>query len=96
MNRHGTVEIEETTGLEPHLPNVVLESMTPIRDGPGQAGRVREPGCEAAFSPVNQSSYVIARSRPSASRSRVQIENGFAPVACLRLGLDHLVRLRFS
>jgi hypothetical protein len=44
MNRHGAVEIEETSGPEPHLPHVVRESMTPIRDSPVSAGRLRQPG----------------------------------------------------
>ena len=44
MNRHGAVEIEETSGPEPQLPDVVRESMTPMRNSPVQAGRIREPG----------------------------------------------------
>ncbi len=49
MNRHGAVEIEETSGPEPQLPRVVHESMTPIQDRPVLAGRVRQPGGGAAF-----------------------------------------------
>jgi hypothetical protein len=44
MNRHGAIEIEETSGPEPQLHGVVHESMTPMRSSPVQAGRVREPG----------------------------------------------------
>src|SRR5271155_428073 len=32
MNRHGAVEIEETSGAEPQLPGAGRESMTPMRD----------------------------------------------------------------
>lgn len=49
MNQHGAVEIEETSGPEPQLPGVVHENMTPIRDHPVLAGRIREPGSGAAF-----------------------------------------------
>ena len=49
MNRHGAVEIEETSGPEPQLPSVVRESMIPTRDGPVQAGRVREQGGASFF-----------------------------------------------
>jgi hypothetical protein len=49
MNQHGAVEIEETSGPEPQLPVVVHENMTPIRDHPVLAGRIREPGSGAAF-----------------------------------------------
>ena len=44
MNRHGAVEIEETSGSEPQLPDVVRESKTPVRDSPVMAGRLRQPG----------------------------------------------------
>jgi hypothetical protein len=47
MNQHGAVEIEETSGPEPHLPNVTHESANPIRDRPVQAGRLRLPGSGA-------------------------------------------------
>ncbi len=43
MNQHGAVEIEETSGPEPQLPGVVRENMTPLRDHPVLAGRIREP-----------------------------------------------------
>jgi hypothetical protein len=49
MNRHGAVEIEETSGPEPGLPHVVHENMTPMRDSPVQAGRVQRPGGGACF-----------------------------------------------
>ena len=49
MNQHGAVEIEESSGPEPQLPGVVRENMTPIRDHPVLAGRIREPGSGAAF-----------------------------------------------
>ncbi len=49
MNRHGAVEIEEVSGTEPHLPGVVRENMSPIRDSPALAGRVRERGGTAFF-----------------------------------------------
>jgi hypothetical protein len=49
MNRHGATEIEESSGAEPHLPGVARAGMTPLRDSPVLAGRVREPGSGAAF-----------------------------------------------
>ena len=49
MNQHGAVEIEESSGPEPQLPVVAHENMTPIRDHPVLAGRIREPGSGAAF-----------------------------------------------
>ena len=50
MNRHGAVEIEETSGPRTAVTRVVRESMTPMRDSPVLAGRIREPGGGAAFS----------------------------------------------
>ncbi len=44
MNRHGAVEIEETSGSEPEFPGVVRESKTPVRDSPVMAGRLRPSG----------------------------------------------------
>ncbi len=44
MNRHGAVEIEETSGPEPQFPGVARESMTPVRDSPVMAGRLRQSG----------------------------------------------------
>ena len=44
MNRHGAVEIEETSGSEPEFPGVVRESKTPVRDSPVMAGRLRQSG----------------------------------------------------
>ncbi len=44
MNRHGAIEVEESSGPEPQLQAVAHESMTPMRSSPVQAGRVREPG----------------------------------------------------
>ncbi len=49
MNRHGAVEVEETTGPEPLLPHGAHQSMTPVRDSPVQAGRLLEPSGGAAF-----------------------------------------------
>jgi hypothetical protein len=49
MNRHGALEVAETSGPEPQLPGVVRESMTPIPRSPLLAGRIREPGEGAAF-----------------------------------------------
>ena len=49
MNRRGAVEIEETSGPEPQLPGVVRENVTPIRNAPVLAGRIREPGGGATF-----------------------------------------------
>jgi hypothetical protein len=49
MNRHGAVEIKETSGPEPQLPGVVRASMTPVGNGPVQTGRTREPGSGACF-----------------------------------------------
>ncbi len=44
MNRHGAVEIEKTSGPEPQLPGVVRKGMTPVRDSPVMAGRLRQSG----------------------------------------------------
>ena len=44
MNRHGAVEIEETSGSEPEFPGVVRESKAPVRDSPVMAGRLRQSG----------------------------------------------------
>lgn len=49
MNRRGAVEIEETSGPEPHLGNVVRGAAAPTHDSPVQAGRVRESGGAAVF-----------------------------------------------
>jgi hypothetical protein len=49
MNRHGAVEIEETTGAEPQLPRAFRANMTPMRDSPIIAGRIRQPGGGACF-----------------------------------------------
>lgn len=49
MNRHGAVEIDETSGPEPQLPHVVLGSMTPMRNSAVSAGRIRQPGCGAGL-----------------------------------------------
>jgi hypothetical protein len=49
MNRHGAVEVEEVTGPEPRLPGVVRQTMTPIRESAGMAGRIRQPGGGACF-----------------------------------------------
>ena len=44
MNRHGAVEVEQPTGADPHLPDVLRESMASMRDSAVQGGRIREPG----------------------------------------------------
>ena len=50
MNRHGAVEIEENPVVRNRsYPVSVRESMTPMRDSPVMAGRIREPGSGAAF-----------------------------------------------
>jgi len=49
MNRNGAVEVEEVSGSEPLLPGVVRENMTPTRDSPVMAGRIRESGGGASF-----------------------------------------------
>ena len=49
MNRHGAMDVEETSGPEPELPGVARESMPPIRRSPVLAGRIREPGDGATF-----------------------------------------------
>lgn len=49
MNRHGAIDIEETSGSEPQLPDVVRRSMPPIRRSPVMAGRIRQQGEGAAF-----------------------------------------------
>jgi hypothetical protein len=43
MRLRGAVEIEETSGPEPHLPTVVHESMIPIHEGSILAGRFSQP-----------------------------------------------------
>lgn len=43
MNRHGAVQIEETTGAEPELPGFVGERMA-APQGSVLAGRIRQPG----------------------------------------------------
>jgi uncharacterized membrane protein (UPF0182 family) len=45
MNRHGAIDIEQTSGSEPQLPGVVRRSMPPIRRSPvmGSASRAKEP-----------------------------------------------------
>jgi hypothetical protein len=47
MNRHGAVEVGESRGPEPYLPNVAGEGMTPMRDSTVQTGRVRQTGGSA-------------------------------------------------
>lgn len=49
MNSRGAVEIEETTGGEPQLPHAFRANMTPMRDSPIVAGRIRQPGGGACF-----------------------------------------------
>jgi hypothetical protein len=49
MNRDGAVEIEESRGPELQLPSVVRQNVTPIRDSPVLAGRIREPGSGASL-----------------------------------------------
>lgn len=49
MNQHGAMEIEEISGPEPRLPNVVQESTNPVRDEPVLAGRFFRPGSGACF-----------------------------------------------
>lgn len=44
MNRRGAVEIEEASGPEPHLPNVIRENERPLPGGSVMAGRIRQPG----------------------------------------------------
>jgi hypothetical protein len=49
MNRYGATELREPRGREPDLPSVVRATMTPMRDSPVLAGRIRERGSGAAF-----------------------------------------------
>ena len=49
MNRHGAVEIEESSGPEPELPHVVRDSMAPLGNSPVMAGRLRQSGDGARF-----------------------------------------------
>ena len=49
MNRDGATELDEPRGREPDLPSVVRATMTPMRDSPVLAGRIRERGSGAAF-----------------------------------------------
>jgi hypothetical protein len=44
MNRRGAVEIEETSGPEPHLPSVSHETATPMFQSSVMTGRIRQPG----------------------------------------------------
>jgi hypothetical protein len=44
MNRHGAVEIQEVSGMEPEFAGAAGASMAPIRDSPVLAGRLRQPG----------------------------------------------------
>jgi len=43
MNRHGAIEIEETSGPEPHLPAVSREHAGPIVENSVMTGRIRQP-----------------------------------------------------
>lgn len=50
MNRHGAVDVEESSGPEPHLPHVLPAAVVPAHDQPIMAGRLRrEPGDGASF-----------------------------------------------
>lgn len=49
MDRNGAVGVEEVSGSEPQLAGVVRENMTPTRDIPVLAGRIRESGGGAAL-----------------------------------------------
>ncbi len=49
MNRHGAVEIEETTGPEPNLPYVRRANVTSPSEGNVQTGRIRQAGGGACF-----------------------------------------------
>jgi hypothetical protein len=49
MNRHGAVEIEESTGPEPSLPQVPRANMMPASGAEVQAGRIRQAGGGACF-----------------------------------------------
>ena len=44
MNRRGAVDIEEASGPEPRLPNVVHANAGSVPDGSVMAGRIRQPG----------------------------------------------------
>ena len=45
MNRRGAVEIEETTGPEPHLPECrFARTLSPMTETSVMAGRIRQPG----------------------------------------------------
>ncbi|MBZ5675135.1 MAG: hypothetical protein LAP61_12895 [Acidobacteriia bacterium] len=44
MNRHGAVEIEETSGPEPELPHIVRQSGMPATETAVMAGRIRQTG----------------------------------------------------
>jgi len=48
MNRHGAVETEENTALEPHLHSSVHSGVTAVHE-PVQTGRLRQSGGGAAF-----------------------------------------------
>ena len=49
MNRLGAVEVEDFTGPEPRFPVVAHQNMTPMRDSPIMAVRIRQPGGGACF-----------------------------------------------
>jgi hypothetical protein len=44
MNRRGAVEIEETSGPEPHVPSLTHENPAPIFENAVLTGRIRQPG----------------------------------------------------
>lgn len=44
MNGRGAVEIEETSGPEPHLPTVIRQNVAPMTETSVMAGRIRQPG----------------------------------------------------
>lgn len=49
MNRHGAVQIEETSGPEPSLPRIPLSNVMLPGGGDVQAGRIRQASGGAAF-----------------------------------------------
>jgi len=49
MNRHGATEVEKTAGSTPQLPISFRANMTPMRDSPIVAGRIRQAGDGPCF-----------------------------------------------
>jgi hypothetical protein len=49
MNRHGAVEVGETSGATPQLPQAFHGNLTPMRDSPIVTGRISQDGGACCF-----------------------------------------------